>query len=224
MRPVALRHILTTIALILAVSACASSPAAKTSATRPVSRPTVSQPSATIVGVPMVNSGGTCNETTIPAFAPDFSKSAPVPGGGRTVQEIWKKVHASFRYVDNQTTPFYNPVPEFTEGLPFDIAIGERGVICPDGKVFITDTTVFGAIITNAQFVNRIPNGGPPIYPGGRLYSHTAREVIGDKPCLALVVIDEQVGETTIKQAVFDGNAYVVCTSNGSFWLHPTQK
>jgi hypothetical protein len=218
MRPVALRHIVTTVAVILAVSACASAPAS-TSA-----KPTVSQPSATAAGVPMRNSGGTCNETTVPAFAPDFSQSARVSGGGRTIQEIWKKVHALYRYVGNPATFIYDPVPEYSQGLPYETAHGERGVICPNGNVYITDTTVLGPIITNGQFVNRIPNGGPPIYPGGRLYGHSARGVIGDKPCLALVVIDEQVGETTIHQAVATGNAYVVCTSNGSFWLHPTQE
>lgn len=215
MRPVALRHIVTTIAVILAVSACGST-AASTAA-----KPMVSQPSATAATVPGSNSAGTCDENTVPAFAPDFSKRGPLPGGGRTAKELWVKVKALYEYAENPRRVIYSPSEEYGKGLPFgDFVTEQPGVICPNGNVYITGRPV--PIITHGQFENTTPNGRPPYYLGGRLYVHSARDAIGDQPCLAIVEIDEQYGETTPQQAAADGNVYVACTNNGSFWYHLT--
>jgi hypothetical protein len=217
MRPVALRHIVTAVAVIVAISACGSTPSPHSTA-----KPTVSPPSAAASAVPGGNSVGPCNENTIPAFAPDFSKRGPLPGGGRNAKELWAKAMTLLKFTQNPLRLVYDPQPEYNLGLPFNTLPEQAGVICSNGDVYITGES--GAIVKNAQLLNTVPNGGPTFVAGGRLYLHKASDAIGDLPCLAIIEIDALPG-VSIRQTIASGDRmWIACTNNGAFIPHPNRE
>jgi len=168
---------------------------------------------------PAANQGEACNENTVPAFQPDFSKSSPLPGGGRTSEELWNKALKLIVYGHHPERVIYDPFDEYSMGLPHGIAPEQAGVICPiSGNVYITGQPE--PVLTNAQFVNKNPKGGYLLYPGGRLYVHSAKDALGNQPCLAIVEIDENQNGMSREKAVETYNVYVGCTNNGSFWAH----
>jgi len=202
-------------AVILAVSACGSTPAASISA-----KPTVSQPSATAATVPGGNSGGTCNASTIPAFKPDYSKRGPLPGGGATPQDLWTKANALLQFEGNPGKLIYDPKPDYNLGLPIPAIPADIGVICPNGDVFLQGTPV--PILRHVLLLNTEPNGGEPVIPGGRLWLHSAADAIGGVPCQALIQIIKPP-DLNIRETIAAGLVGVTCTNNGSFRIKPVR-
>jgi hypothetical protein len=163
-----------------------------------------------------------CDENTIPAYKPDFDKRGPLPGGGRTPEELWAKASALKRYGDNPPRVLYDPFPEYILGLPLENLPAQAGVICPNGDVYIIGQP--GAVIRNAQFLNLVPDGGTPYNYEGRLFLHKASDAIGNQPCLAIVEIDDPYNMGRAKVIAEGGGLYIGCTNNGSFRPHPRRE
>jgi hypothetical protein len=201
---------------VLGLTACQSAgPTAQTGAVASAGQPAAATPSASAaakpVSKPAANQGDTCNEKTIPAYHPDFSRG-PLPGGGLTPADLWDKARALPNYFNENWGVL---------GLPSSYITVRIGVICPNtGDIYIKDNPT--PLARNAQLLNSEPNGGPPAYPGGHLWSHPASEAIGGVPCQALIQIDMQSGLTE-PAAIAAGVFKAACANNGAFWRmgHP---
>jgi hypothetical protein len=211
-RSVVLPSIIAIIALfgVLGLTACQSAgPTAQTGAVASAVQPAAATPSASAaakpVSKPAANPGGTCNEKTIPAYHPDFSRG-PLPGGGLTPAELTDRAQA----LPNYLTENWGVL-----GLPSSYITVQIGVICPSGDIYIKDNPT--PLARGAELLNSEPNGGAPAYPGGHLWSHPAAEAIGGVPCQALIQIDMQSGLTE-PAAIAAGIFKAACSNNGAFW------
>jgi hypothetical protein len=212
-RPVVLTSIIAVLA-VFCVSLTSCGPESSTAQTGAVAS-AAATPGASAAAKPApkpaANQGGPCNEKTIPAYHPDYSKRGPLPGGGLTTADLWDKARALPNYLDENWGRL---------GLPGSGMTVQIGVICTTGDIYIKDHPT--PLVHGAELLNSEPNGGPPAYPGGHLWTHPASEAIGGVPCQALIVVDVPQG-WTLQETIANGVFRAACANNGAFWRmgHP---
>jgi hypothetical protein len=192
-------------------SASQASPVTQTSVITPTVQST--DGSTPSVQAPPVPDYSKCNDLTIPAFTPDYSRG-PLPGGGQTPDALWAKVTAL-------QTASYDPLPDFKLGLANGVIPTQTGVICPNGDVYLQAGGSL-PIMSNVTLVNSQPNGGSPAISGGHLWVHSAADAIGGVPCLAIIEIQD-FPPLNAEQAIAAGLVGVTCTANGAFHVIPPQ-
>lgn len=178
MRP---RNIVLLLIALVLVAGCGSGDTLLASGEQPAAAPAAAEPAAVAPVDANPPSSSDCDATSLPAFAPDSSERALVPGGTEDWQQIVELLRQHGFDPSGQVVSGHMPAV-----TPSNMDSLHNGVVCPDGNVYMEGRN--DPVITDAELLVPWWDGAPNMLDldGTFLAFLPASEVL-KTPCRALV-------------------------------------